>query len=101
MNFYWSDLSNASLNTAAVFGGQAGKGRPGTQLTWAEWRRLHGGSQDAGSLVGSAHPFAAEDWATTLNLELPADSPVWDIGWEAIDTQTAGPQGRRTTPLPV
>ena len=99
-NFYWSDLSGASLGTAAVFGGQAGKGRPGTQLTWTEWRRLHGGSQDAGSLLGAHHPFSTQDWATTLNLELPADSPVWAIGWEAIDTQTAGPQGRTTTPLP-
>jgi hypothetical protein len=98
-NLYWSDLTRGTagdLATAAVFGGESsrvlgkrnGSWIPARKLTWGQWRAQ---GQDAGSVLlpRGQHPFANDDWATTLNVSLRPGLGA-GIGFRAIDTSTAG-----------
>ena len=96
-NLYWSDLpGGGELGTAAVFGGvsrPAMSPTPASHLTWGQWRALHGGGQDQGSVLARQHPFTSANWSTTLDVAVPIDSvAVLSLGWEQIDTTTAGPR---------
>lgn len=90
-NFYWSDLETMDLQTASVFGGNS-RVPPYKQLTWANWRALHNGTQDAASVLGSRHPFASDDWASNYNVSLAPDSPALSVGFQPIDTSNVGPR---------
>eukprot|EP00038_Savillea_parva_P013237 m.7724 g.7724 ORF g.7724 m.7724 type:complete len:775 (+) comp2472_c0_seq1:60-2384(+) len=90
-NLYWTDIAGHDLGTVPVFGGNS-RVPPYTQLTWSAWRALHGGTQDAGSVLASHHPFANDDWATTYNMAMAPDSPATRIGFKAIDTSDVGPR---------
>lgn len=92
-NFYWSDLLDANLTTASVFGGESPREGPNAkQYTWTEWRMLHDNQQDVGSVIGKSHPFANNDWATTYNVTISAASTASTIGWQHIDTSDVGPE---------
>jgi hypothetical protein len=95
-NFYWSDLPMQHLGTAPVFGGSS-RVPPYKQLTWAEWRAEHQGSQDAGSATGAKHPFANDNWAVTLNLTLAPNSQARAVGFTPIDTSDVGPRKQQRT----
>lgn len=90
-NFYWSDLASRNLANVSVFGGNS-RVPPYEQLTWSEWQDLHEGTQDAGSVLGAKHPFARDDWATTMNVALASDSTAHRIGFQPIDTSDVGPR---------
>lgn len=60
------------------------------QLTWSAWKCQHNGTQDEGSVIGSQHPFADSSWAETLNVSLRSSILAKEIGWQHIDTSTAG-----------
>lgn len=94
-NFYWSDHFRGGIVNASVFGGMSSRvlaGKPSRQLTWTQWRELHGGSQDVGSVLGTSHPFRSDDWAATLNLTWALDTPAKNIGFETIDIANIGPR---------
>ena len=99
---YWSDLVDASsgaLATAAVFGGESarvigkrdGAWLPARKLTWERWQA---GGQDTASVLlpQGQHPFANEDWSSTLNVQLKPQVKVLAdrIGFAEIDTSTSG-----------
>eukprot|EP00041_Stephanoeca_diplocostata_P020767 m.471390 g.471390 ORF g.471390 m.471390 type:complete len:137 (-) comp21658_c0_seq20:582-992(-) len=62
------------------------------QLSWEQWRQLQGGTQDAGSVIGTSHPFANHDWATSFNVTLDPNSEAARIGIANIDVSDVGPR---------
>ncbi len=97
-NLYWSDLQGPSGNlaTAPVFGGESSRvlgKRNGVwiaprKFTWQQWQSQ---GQDVGSAVlpQGQHPFASDDWSTTLDVRLkPGIGEM--IGFRPIDTSTVG-----------
>ena len=100
-NLYWSDLlqgPTGDLATASVFGGESsrelgkrnGSWIPARKFTWKQWQAQPEG-QDAGSVLmpRGQHPFANDDWATTLNVSLKQGLGA-KIGFRPIDTLTSG-----------
>ena len=94
-NYYWSEVPTEDLARDAVFGGKSKRmngGKNASHLTWNAWRSLHGGMQDSNSMLG-AIPFVDESWAYTLNVTIAPDSPLLaKLGWQQIDSSTAGPR---------
>eukprot|EP01043_Picozoa_sp_COSAG02_P066812 COSAG02_NODE_10522_length_1923_cov_0.918311_1_plen_174_part_00 len=97
-NLYWSDLQGPSGNlaTAPVFGGESSRvlgKRNGVwiaprKFTWQQWQSQ---GQDVGSVVlpQGQHPFASDDWSTTLDVRLkPGIGEM--IGFRPVDTSTVG-----------
>eukprot|EP00041_Stephanoeca_diplocostata_P020768 m.471460 g.471460 ORF g.471460 m.471460 type:complete len:352 (-) comp21658_c0_seq25:582-1637(-) len=93
-NFYWSDVPDMNLSVASVFGGESARVNRGSdhQLSWEQWRQLQGGTQDAGSVIGTSHPFANHDWATSFNVTLDPNSEAARIGIANIDVSDVGPR---------
>jgi hypothetical protein len=95
-NFYWSENADVHLPTAAVFGGESsryGRGRKASRLTWDDWQSQHGHTQDQGSMLGAAAPFLDAEWRTTLNVTVdPQSALVLRLGWQQVDTTSAGPR---------